>query len=142
MTLDEISNLWKVDAEIDPTAAGDEALRVPILHHKYLTLHGQERSKLKKMYEAKKRLYIKLEGYYNGTIDGKDINRPPFQGRLTNEGVKKHIEADDEYVKRNLLIIDQEEIVDYLFDVIKQINTRNFNIKNYIDYLKFTNGVS
>lgn len=142
MTLDELSDLWKEDAEIDQANAGEEALRIPILHHKYLSIHGRERTRLKKMYEAKKRLYIKLEGYYNGTIDGKDIDRPPFQGRLTNEGVKKHIEADDEYVKRNFLIIDQEEVVDYCFDVVKQINTRNFNIKNYIDYLKYTNGVS
>ncbi len=142
MTYEEIVNIWEEDCEIDKTNAGEESLKIPALHHKYLSMHGRERSKLSKMHEVKKQLFIKLEGYYSGTIDGKDIDRPPQTLRLTNEGVKRKIESDDEYVKRNLLIIEQEEVVAYIFEVIKIINQRNFQIKNYIDYLKYTNGVN
>lgn len=141
MTLDEIIEMWEKDAPIDPSIAGDVSLQIPILHHKYLSLHARERAKLEKMREKKKMLYIKLEGYYNGSIDGRDIGRPPFELRLTNDGVKKRIEADEEYIKRNIMIIDQESIVDYLFEVVKAINNRSFHIKNFVEMVKYNNGV-
>jgi hypothetical protein len=40
-----------------------------------------------------------------------------------------------------LRISMQVEKVDILIDILKMIHTRNFQIKNAIDYMKFTNGV-
>ena len=50
------------------------------------------------------------------------------------------IEADDQVIKIKLKVEYQRERVNYLENVIKIINNRQWNIRSIIDWLKFTNG--
>ena len=51
MKIEDIFELWQTDTNIDRTELGDEALKIPKLHHKYFQIYSAEKLLLKK-YEA------------------------------------------------------------------------------------------
>lgn len=78
--------------------------------------------------------------YFLGEIDGKDINRPPFQLKLTKTNAEKALLGDQEYMAVIRKIRIQEEKLLFLKEVVDQINRRSFHIKNYIEYKKWLKG--
>ena len=69
MTLQEIQTLWSKDAEVDRTALGEEASKIPQLHSKYFKIFSTERLKLRQMELVSKQLYTDLWEYYQGNFD-------------------------------------------------------------------------
>ena len=47
MTLDQMMEEWRKDSSIDTTELGNESLKIPELHSKYLKIYFEERKKLK-----------------------------------------------------------------------------------------------
>ena len=41
MNLDELQKMWEKDAVVDDTLLDEEALKIPQLHSKYVTLYNQ-----------------------------------------------------------------------------------------------------
>ena len=60
MTLEEIQSLWSKDSEVDRTALGEEASKIPQLHSKYFKIFSTERLKLRHMELVNKQLYVDL----------------------------------------------------------------------------------
>ena len=142
MTLNEYISTWATDSQINPTKMLQESLEVPRLHAKYLAFLSIERKKFRKLQQQQVSFKSKLIDYYTGVIDGKDIGKPPHQITETKASAERKADVDVDYVKINLALIEQEEIVLFLKEVVTSINKRSFDIKNHIDYLKFTNGTS
>jgi hypothetical protein len=65
-----------------------------------------------------------------------------FQGRLLKNEISNYIETDDDYIKIKQNIVVQQEKINYLDSIIKQLNNRGFQIKNALDWLKFSHGTS
>jgi prefoldin subunit 5 len=61
-------------------------------------------------------------------------------GRLLKNEIAKYIESDDDVLKLKQQLVVLQEKVNYLDSVIRMINNRGFQIKNALDWLKFTNG--
>jgi hypothetical protein len=55
--------------------------------------------------------------------------------------VDKYIKADDEMIKLEQKVTYIQSVVDYLDKTIRIISNRGFQIKNAIDWKKFTSGV-
>ena len=141
LKLSEIQELWSVDSKINPNDVGNESLNIPLLHSKYLNIMSKERLIYKALLEKKKQISSTLEDYYDGKIDGRDIGREPCQIKYsTKSQLEKAVESDKEIIQINLKIAASEEIVLFCKEVIHSINQRNFIIKNYIDFKKFTEG--
>lgn len=145
MTIDDILKSWQADNVIDPTDVGNASLQQAKLHAKYLRMLSEERLLLKKLRAEYKQLQkIKYE-YFSGTISEEDLRNngwTPNALKILRTDVPMYIEADDDVVKLSLKIGAQEEKVDALDSIIKTINNRGFQIKNYIDWVKFTNGAA
>lgn len=140
MNLQDYQNEWTKDSAIDKDKIDIESLQVPKLHSKYLNFLSTERSKLKKLTKKKDVLHNILIDYYLGVIDGKDINRVPWQVTETKASAARRVDADKTMRKLLETIDDIEENVLFLKEVIFSINQRNFSIKNYNDWFKFTQG--
>jgi hypothetical protein len=143
MNLDELNTLWAKDCKIDETNLVRESSRIPELHNKYFMFYVKEVLRVKKL----KADHIELEkaklDYYTGTMDAEDLKSrgwPPFALKVMRADVNKYIESDKEIITLSLKIAYHDSIVKYLEDIIKQINTRNFIIKNMIDWSKFQSG--
>jgi hypothetical protein len=144
MTLDQMMEEWRLDATVDSTELGIASLKIPELHSKYLKIYFDERRKLKALEFQSKDLSLKKYEYYNGKLSQEELdelNWEPFVKRLMKNEVDMYLDSDKDIIHNNVRIINQKEKLAFLEEVLKNINQRNFQIKNAIEWKKFTQGV-
>ena len=144
MTLDQIMDAWREDSSVDSTELGIESLKIPELHSKYLKIYFDERRKLKALEFQSKELSLKKYEYYNGKMSQEELdelNWEPFMKRLMKNEVDMYLDSDKGIIQSNVRQTNQKEKIFFLEEVIKNINQRNFQIKNAIEWKKFTQGV-
>lgn len=144
MTLDQIMETWRTDSPVDSTELGIASLKIPELHSKYLKIYFDERRKLKALEFQSKDLSLKKYEYYNGKLSQEELdelNWEPFVKRLMKNEVDMYLDSDKDIIQNNMRIINQKEKLAFLEEVIKNLNQRNFQIKNAIEWKKFTQGV-
>ena len=143
MKLDEILDMWSTDCNVDRTELGDEALKIPKLHSKYLRHYSEERLTLRKLEEEKRELIKLKHDYYRGILPEEDLKSngwEPFRLNVLKSDIPMHIDADQDVIKMNLKIAMQMEKVDTLESIIKSISNRGYLIKSAIDFEKFKVG--
>jgi hypothetical protein len=144
MTLDQMMEEWRLDATVDSTELGIASLKIPELHSKYLKIYFDERRKLKALEFQSKDLSLKKYEYYNGKLSQEELdelNWEPFVKRLMKNEVDMYLDSDKDIIHNNVRIINQKEKLALLDEVLKNVNQRNFQIKNAIEWKKFTQGV-
>lgn len=144
MKLDNIIELWAEDSKIKREILDEESLRIPKLHHKYHTILTHEKLSLRKLEMDLKVLRLeKFEFYTQGPTKETDAKgwKLPDIGKIIKTDVEKYIEADKDIIELSLRIGLQHEKVALLDSILKTIMTRNFVIKNAIDFVKFSNGL-
>lgn len=143
MKLTEIQDMWALDAKVDRTELGEESLRIPQLHSKYYNLFSNERMSLRQAESAYKELFkLKFE-YYNGTISEEDLRNngwEPFMLRVLKSDINVYIQADPDLGKLQMKIDLQQEKVDFLESIIKNLPARGYQIKAALDWEKFKVG--
>lgn len=130
---------WESDSVLTDNF-DDESLKISTLQAKYLRKLFQLRIQLRKKIDEKTKLEQQLEDYYTGKIDGKEINRPPHQIVETRTSALKRVNTDQDFININLEIGKLEESVLYVKEIVESIKQRSFNIRNAIEWRKFTNG--
>lgn len=143
MKLDEIMTEWESDSKIDKSELALESLRIPELHHKYYKIFTHEALVLRKLKSDHDVLkFQKWEFYTQGpTKETKDQGWEfPAIGKIIKSEVELYMSADPDIIKSNLSIAHQTEKVQALESILKTIANRTFQIKNAIEFLKFTNG--
>jgi len=144
MTLQEIQTLWSKDAEVDRTALGEEASKIPQLHSKYFKIFSTERLKLRQMELVSKQLYTDLWEYYQGNFDYEMCEEKgwePFQLKILKSDITFYIDRNQDWVDSQLKLAMQKEKVDFLESIIKSLNGRGFNINAAINWEKFKVGI-
>jgi hypothetical protein len=61
--------------------------------------------------------------------------------KILRQDLDKYIQSDKEIISLSLKIALHEERANYLENIVRHINNRNFIIKNMIDFMKFQSGV-
>jgi hypothetical protein len=145
MNIEEIEKQWEEDSKIDETSLLSESAKIPKLHSKYYKLYFRAAMKLQKLKAELLELEkLKIE-YYNGTLAEEDLKErgwKPNPLKILRTDINRYVEADKDIIELSLRIAYHSEIATYLENIIKQINNRNFIIKNMIDWLKFSNGIN
>lgn len=142
MTLEEINKQWAIDADISDDVF-EESRKIPKLHQKYYSIYASEALK----YRAEK---VKLESlvktkteYFRGQLDPAEVRQlgwPLLNVKILKEDVALHVETDKDVVAQSLKVGMFNEKIKYLEDIIKQIHSRNFILKNMADWKKFCSG--
>jgi hypothetical protein len=143
MKIEDIVSEWDKDCKMDETELGDESTKIPVIHNKYLKIFIGENAQLKRMMAQRNRRKRLLTEYYLGELDQdelEDLGREQFYKKILKNEVEMYIESDDDFIDLNLKLALQQEKVNYLEAILKSINNRGFQIKNAIDWLRFTNG--
>ena len=79
--------------------------------------------------------------YYKGKAPSQIYKEMPFDLKLTTkEEINMFIDADEEIRKLRYKIDYMDQVLYFLENVLKQINTRNFQIKNAIEWTKWKGG--
>ena len=142
MNLENLQELWKKDSEIDTDKYGEESIRIPQLHQRYMEFFNTF-SLMKKEREGEMRGMVRQKWiYYKGKAPAKIYKDTPFDFKLTTkEEINMFIESDDEVRKLQYKIDYIEQVIFFLDGVLRQINGRNFQIKNAIEWERFQTGM-
>lgn len=142
MNINELMDAWDKDSVIDKTEPGKEILRIPILHSKYVKQHSAHSLAAKQAsYEYARMKKIKWE-YYNGKMDESELKKfgwEPFRF-LVKQDVQIYLDADDDLIKLLARKALSEQSVDFCTSVLKELNSRTYQLRAFIDFEKFING--
>lgn len=142
MNINEIEEMWKEDSQIDPDNLHLESLKIPSLHSKYYEIYNNI-SLLKKLEENK---YSELQRdkwlYYTGKADPEIYKKNPFDYRILKADLDRFLNSDQELIKSKTKIDYYQLMLKFLESILKNIENRNYTIKNSIDFMKFTAGYS
>lgn len=143
MKIEEIEESWAKDGPIDILNVTNESANTPKLHNKYFSMYVRENLALKKT-RAELSILTKLKAeYYRGELDTDELKEhgwEPFRLRILKQDVPSYIESDGDIIKLKLKIGYMESVVEYLESIIKQINTRGFQLKTITDWERFKAG--
>lgn len=142
-SIEEYEKLWSEDCKIDETNLVREASRIPILHSKYYKFYHRAALKATKLRYELKDLEGRKQDWMEGLMDQQDLAKLGWRAygpKPLKSDIPRKIENDPDVVKLSLMIEYQSSIAKFLEDVVKQINNRNFVIKNMIEMIKFQAG--
>lgn len=140
--LESIQKMWEKDAKMDIDNLHQESLNIPILHAKYFEIYNTLNLLKKKAEKQRNKIYIEKYEYYTGKADPEVYVENPFPKKIRDkEMLQKYMDSDEDLSNSNLKIEYYTVMIEYLQEIIKIIANRSFQIKNSIDYLKFTSGL-
>ena len=140
MTLDELQAQAEKDLSIDDTELDLESLKTPQLHSQYLKTYSTYALMMKKAEGDYSKLHIKKWLFFTGKADPQEYKDKNFDLKVLRQDVDKFIDADDEIIKQRQKVEYLKQICGYCESTLKQINNRTFQIKNAIEWKKFTMG--
>ena len=141
--LDDLLEMWRADSVIDRTEPGKALINIPQLHSKYLNILSRHRL-LSKESEFKYNKMKKLKWeYYTGKLDKDQLekyNWQPFPFVLKSD-ITTYLESDDDINKHIAQKIVHDEIVEVCSSILKELHSRTFQLRSFIDFEKFISGV-
>ena len=142
MNLETLQDKWKEDCQIDTDQYGNASIIIPQLHQRWMEFYNTF-SLMKKEREGEMRRLIKEKWiYYKGKAPSTVYREVPFDFKLTTrEEINMFIDGDEEVRKLQYKIDYIEQVIFFLDGVLRQINGRNFQIKNAIEWDKFQSGM-
>lgn len=145
MKLSELQESWSEDCRIDQTNLGKEATRTPELHAKYLNWLGSVKLNLRKAESDYLNMRRKKYKYYRGEMTRDELSN---EGWEQWQGTKPLKNEMDEFLNTDLDLIALQDKIEYfktvlyqLEQIVRSINSRTWDIKNSIEWTKFTNGM-
>ena len=140
MTLEELQELAEKDLKINDTELDLESLKTPQLHNKYLKFLNKWKLLLSKAQIDYYTMRKEKWEYYTGKAPQQVYAEKPFNLKILKTDIDKYMDADPELVKLKSKVEYIQAVIDFLDRTLKQISHRGFQIKNAIDWRKFTSG--
>ena len=144
-TLNEIQDEWSIDCKVNELNLGQESTRIPELHSKYLNQLTTFKLQLRKSQADLLSLRRVKWKYFRGELDQKKLNNLGWDQYLGNAPLNNQM---NEYLDTDADVIRLTDKVEYINTcltqcdyIMKSINSRSFDIKNAIEWTKFTNGI-
>lgn len=145
MNIEQLQNEWEKDSKIDMSDLANESMRTLSLHSKYIREYTIAKIEMEKCEEDLKILKRYCWYKYNGLLESSELLQNDELFNLTlnkKDELNLFIESDSNYSKKNLQLKYLREKVTMLESILKIIASRNFTIKNAIDFIKIENGIN
>ncbi len=141
MNLEEIQEMWNKDSVIDPDNLHEESLKIPQLHSKYYTVYNTITLLRERSLETYNKVKLERYNYYTGKAPAEVYAEEPFPYKLRDkDALQRHMDADERLNKVELKVKYYDVMLKFLEEIIKTVSNRTFQIKNSIDWSKFTAG--
>lgn len=148
MKLEQIMKEWEQDAVIDEMELGDASRKSATLHAKYLMELNMAKIQVKKADFSLKTLLKDKQLWYAGKL-AKDIIDDYGWDYDPYDGLNKPLKGEMDYwydadpdIQAHLLKIEQLKVkVNTLEEILNMIKWRHTQVKNAIDWAKFTSGI-
>lgn len=140
MNVEYILKEWEKDSKLDKANLDIEALKVPELHHKYSKMLMFNKETIRKVEERLDLLERDKSEYYLGTARGE--NKECYDLKLPKADLPKYLKSDKDILPLKTKLKELKDIDELLSDIISNINSRSFLIREVISWLRFTNGLN
>jgi hypothetical protein len=132
----------KEDARMDLSALDEESAKTPILHGKYYGFMMEEVRILKLAEQEWDSVYREKFEYYTGKSKDQIYEDSPLDLRVAKTDLDIYIKADRDLQALQRKLNIQKTKCKMLEDYIKNvINSRGFQIRDAVEFLKFKNGI-
>jgi len=145
--LQQILEMWKTDSVIDEMNLDETSRDSAKLHGKYLEILSVNRMKLKKAELEFKVLLKDKWMHYNGKMSKEEIDKKgwdydPLNGLTVLKGDMDYYYDSDPIIQEAQAKIEYlKEVCDTTKEILENIKWRHKNIKNMIEWRKFTSGI-
>ena len=140
--LDTIQRMWNEDSKIDPDNLHTESLNIPVLHGKYHELYNNIFLLRKKAEQQRKNIRHERYEYFSGKADPDVYIDNPFPKKIRDKDtMQKYLDADEKLSNASLKIEYYDTMLMYLESILKQISNRTYQIKNAIEFMRFSSGL-
>jgi hypothetical protein len=137
-----IQQMWEKDSKIDIDNLHTESLNIPILHAKYYDLYNNLMLLRKKAEQQKKNVRHERYEYYSGKADPDVYIKDPFPKKIRDKDtMTKYLDADERLSTVSMKIEYYDVMLRYLEEILKQIGNRTYQIKNSIEFMRFSSGL-
>jgi len=147
MQLDDILEMWKKDSPIDEMNLDTASQQSAKLHSKYLELLSVNKLQLRKK-ELEFKVLLKNKWlWYNGKMSKQQMDElgwsyDPTDGLKILKGeMDYYYDSDKEIQEATARIEYLKTLIDTLQEIMENIKWRHQNIKNMIEWRKFTSGI-
>ena len=140
--LTEIQSMWEKDSKMDRDNLHEESLNIPMLHAKYHDLYNNLILLRKKAEQQRKNVRHERYEYFSGKSDPEVYAENPFPKKIRDKDtMQKYMDADDKLSNVSLKIDYYDTMLVYLESILKQITNRTYQIKNAIEFMRFSSGL-
>jgi hypothetical protein len=136
--------MWVDDARIKETHLAEESLKIPLLHSKYLNFLSSTKLVLRKLESDYLRMRKRKYRYYRGEMTKLELDE---MGWSQWQGTKPLKNEMDEFLSTDDDLITLQDKVEYyktmifqLEQIMRSLNSRTWDIKNAVEFMKFSQG--
>lgn len=147
LKLDDVLEMWKKDSVIDEMNLDTSSLESAKLHSKYLELLSVTKLQLKKKEMEFKILLRDKWLWYNGKMskadqDARGWGYDPLSGLKILKSEMDHFYNTDQHIQAAQGQIEYlKTVIDTLTQILENIKWRHTQIKNAIEWRRFTSGM-
>jgi hypothetical protein len=145
ITLNELQDMWTEDCVVDELNLGRESIKTPELHAKYLNMLSTFKLQLRKNKSNLLTLRRVKWQYYRGELTQQELNDFGWEQYLGNAPLNNQMNDFLDTDADIITLTDKVEYIDtcitLIEGVMRSLNARSFDIKNAIEWTKFTNGL-
>jgi hypothetical protein len=145
-TLVEILDEWDKDSSINEAELGHEATRNPMIHAKYVRMISQTKLSLRKAESDYLTVRKTKWRYYRGEMGKAELDElgwNQYQGRIpTKSDMDEFLNCDPDLIRYTDKIQYFTVVKETLDSILKELNSRTWNIKTAVDYAKMMNGIN
>ena len=141
VSLEVIQEMWQKDSEVNQDELDTESLKIPQLHAKYDQLYNTILLLRKQAEQQHSSILLERRKFYMGKAETQVYIDEPFPYKVRDkEDLKLYLEADEKISKIRLKIDYYDTMLKYLEEILKQISNRTYQIKNAIEWRRFSAG--
>ena len=139
--LETLQGMWNEDSKIDPDNLHTESLNIPVLHSKYYDIYNTLMLLRKKAEQQRKNIRHERYEYFSGKSDPEVYIDNPFPKKIRDkETMAKYLDADTKLSGISLKLEYYDVMLNFIEEILKQITNRTYQIKNAIEFMRFTSG--
>jgi len=140
--LPTLQEMWEKDSKIDIDNLHTESLNIPVLHAKYYNIFNNLMLLRKKAEQQKKNIRHERYEYYSGKADPDVYIKDPFPKKIRDKDtMTKYLDADERLSTVSMKIEYYDVMLKYIEEILKQIGNRTYQIKNSIEFMRFSSGL-
>lgn len=145
MKLSEIQDMWSKDCKVNELDLGRAALQTAELHAKYLNILSNTKLQLRKAEADYYRMRRDKAKYFRGEMTHEELEERgwyQYQGlKPLKNDMEDRINCDEDIIRAMDKVEYVKAILYQLEQIMRSLNSRTWDIKNAIEWTKFTNGL-